>query len=438
MRRTPLRAKNTMFDFSRSCPILAAASALALLSAAPASAKQAGSWREAHQSSPAAYDPLDPALEKILIEKFKVPAAMLEPMRPKPPVAGTIRTRLAISVAGSHIRVRISNEAGTRPITLAAASVGLAGEGLAAAPGSLRQLTFGGARSVVIPAGAPLLSDPVELAVAAHGELVVSAHLPDGLQLDPRGGGLMVLADGDQTMRESAEGAKPLPGRPLVSGVEVLTRNAPRVIVAFGDSITDGNRSKPGVLRSWPEELSRRFSECRRCKPTSVVNAGIGGNRVLTSGWGPSALARFDRDVLRIEEASHVIVLEGVNDIGMSGKNPIFGDGPQLNASDLIAGYRQLIARAHARNIKLVMATILPMGGSITHSSPEKEAIRQTVNTWIRTSNEPDAVIDFDAAARDPADPARMSKSFGSLDNLHPGDAGYKAMGDAIDLSIFK
>ena len=417
---------------------IAAFAAIGVLFTTPVSAKQAGAWREAFQSSPAAYDPLDPAFEKMLIEKFKVPASILETLRPKPPVAGTIRTRLAVSVAGSQLRIRISNEAGTKPLTIAAASIGLAAEGLAAMPGTLRQLTFGRAGSVVIPAGAPVLSDPVDLAVSAHSELVVSTHLPDGLQLDPRGGGLMTLADGDQTMRETADRAKPLPGRPLVSGVEVLTRNAPRVIVAFGDSITDGNRSMPGLRRSWPEELSRRFSECRRCKPTSVVNAGIGGNRVLTSGWGPSALARFDRDVLRIEGVSHVIVLEGVNDIGMSGKNPVFGDGPPLSADDLIAGYRQLIARAHGRNIKLVMATILPMGGSISHSSLEKEAIRQAVNTWIRTSQEPDAVIDFDAAGRDPADPAKMAKAFGSLDNLHPGDAGYKAMGEAIDLAIFK
>lgn len=427
-----------MLEFRRLCFIVAAASAVGLLSAVPATARQAGAWREAFQSSPAAYEPLDPAFVKTLIEKYKVPESMLDAFRPKPPAAGTIRTRLAVSVAGSQVRVRISNEAGAKPMTITAASVGLVGEGLSAMPGTLRPLTFGGAHSVVIPAGAPMLSDPVDLAVAAHGELVVSAHLPDGVQLDPRGGGLMVLADGDQTMRESADGAKPLPGRPLVSGVEVLTRDVPRVIVALGDSITDGNRSKPGVLHSWPEELALRFSACKRCKPTSVVNAGIGGNRVLSSSWGPSALARFDRDVLRIEGVSHVVVLEGVNDIGMSGKNPVFGDGPPLSADDLIAGYRQLIARAHARNIKLVMATILPMGGSMTHSSPEKEAIRQAVNAWIRTSNEPDAVIDFDAAARDPADPSRMAKSFGSVDNLHPGDAGYKAMGDAIDLSIFK
>jgi len=418
--------------------LVAATAALGIASTMPALAKSVGTWREAYQSSPAAYDPLDPAFERQLIEKFKVPESVLEMLRPKPPVSGTLRSRIAVSVAGSQLRIRISNESGTKPLTLAGASVGLAGEGFAAVPGSLQPLTFGGARSIIIPAGAPVLSDPIELEVSAQSELVVSTNVPGGVQLDPRGGGLLSFKEGDQTMRDAPDGAKALTGRPIVTGAEALTRNAPRVIVAFGDSITDGNRSKIGVLRSWPDELARRFAGCKRCKPTSVIDAGIGGNRVLASGWGPSALARFDRDVLRIEGVSHVIVLEGVNDIGMSGKNPIFGDGPSLSADDLIAGYRQLIARAHARKVKLVIATILPMGGSVSHYNSEKEAIRQAVNSWIRTSHEPDAVIDFDLAARDPADPVKMVKSYGSTDSLHPGDAGYKAMGDAIDLSIFE
>ncbi len=414
-----------------------ALTAFCIGSSLPAQAKPNGTWREAYQSSPAAYDPLDPAFERMVIEKFHVPASVMENMRIRPPVSGTLRTRFAVSVAGSQLRIRISNESGTKPLLIGGASLGLAGEGFGAMPGSLKQLTFGGASSVVIPAGAPVLSDPVDLVVSAQSELIVSTSVPEGFQLDPRGGGLFSLADGDQTMRDAPDGAKTVSGRPIVTGAEVLTRNAPRVIVAFGDSITDGNRGSLGVLRGWPEELAVRFAACRRCKPSAVVNAGIGGNRVLSSGWGPSALARFDRDVLRIDGVSHVVVLEGVNDIGMSGKNPIFGDGPALRADDLIAGYRQLIARAHSRHIKLVMATILPMGGSVSHFNPEKEAIRQTVNSWIRTSKEPDAVIDFDLAARDPADPEKMQKSYASPDNLHPGDAGYKAMGDAIDLSIF-
>ena len=415
-----------------------AAAALGLLAAMPAGAKQPGTWREAFQSSPAAYEPFDPELATGLIERFKLPPAVIEMMRPKPPVAGTLRTRFAVSAAGTQLRVRISNEAGSKAMTLAAASVGLADEGLNARPGTLKVLTFGGARSIVIPAGAPVLSDPVDLAVAAQAELVVSTHIAEPVLFDPRGGGLQAIAQGDQTLREALDGAQPLPGRPIVTGAEVLTRSAPRVIVAFGDSITDGNRTSAGVLRSWPEQLARRFADCRRCPPTAVVNAGIGGNRVLSSGWGPSALARFDRDVLRIEGLSHVVVLEGINDIGMSGKNPIFGDGPALSAGDLIAGYRQLIARTHARGAKLVMATILPMGGAMSHYNAEKEAIRQAVNAWIRTSSEPDAVIDFDMAARDPADPVKMRAEVDSGDHLHPGDAGYKAMGDAIDFAIFR
>lgn len=417
---------------------LAAVALLAALSAVPAQAQDAETWREAYQSSPANYEPLDPAFEKMVIEKYNIPAAVLDGMRMQPPVAGTLRVRFAVSAAGSQLRIRISNEAGNEPLTIAGASVGLAGEGFAAQPGSLRALTFGGAPSIEIPAGVPVLSDPVDFVVAAHTELVVSTNVPGGIQFDPRGGGSLSLSEGDQVMRDAPDNARTIRGRPIVTAAEVLTSKPPRVIVAFGDSITDGNRDQLGVLRGWPEELAHRLSACKRCAPSAVVNAGIGGNRVLTHGWGPSALARFDRDVLRIEGVSHVIVLEGVNDIGMSGKHPIFGDGPALNADQLIAGYRQLIARAHSRNIKLVMATIIPMGGSVSHYNPEKEHIRQTVNHWIRHSGEPDGIVDFDAAARDPANPEKMLKSYGSVDNLHPGDAGYKAMGQAIDLAIFE
>lgn len=416
---------------------LAAAIAFGTVSSMPAAAKAAGHWREAFQSSPAAYEPLDPTFEKMVVEKFKVPAALLESMRPKPPVSGTLRFRFAVSAPGSQLRIRISNEAGTKPLTLGSASVGLAGEGFAALPGSLKPLTFGGARGIVIPAGAPVLSDPVDLPVSAQSELVVSTHLPDGIALDPRGGALLSLTDGDQTMRETVAGtAKAISGRAIVTGAEVLTRNAARVIVTLGDSITDGNRATPGELRSWPEQLARRLAARKSGKAYAVVNAGIGGNRLLSPGWGISALARLDRDVLRIEGLSHLIVLEGTNDIGMSGTS-IFGTNPEVSADDLIAGYRQIIARAHARRVKVVLATIMPFGASVSHYSPEKDRTRVAVNAWIRTSGEPDAVIDFDRIASDPAKPSHMRKDFGG-DGLHPGPAGYKAMGDAIDLAMFK
>jgi lysophospholipase L1-like esterase len=168
----------------------------------------------------------------------------------------------------------------------------------------------------------------------------------------------------------------------------------------------------------------------------AVINAGIGGNRVLSSGWGKSALARFDRDVARISAVSHVIVLEGINDIGRGGKSLLLGDNPPLDVADLIAGYRQLIARAHARGMRVVMGTLTPFAGA-TFFSAEREGQRSAINKWIRGSGEPDAVIDFDAALRDPHNPLRLRPAYDSGDHLHPNESGYRAMGDVIDISIF-
>jgi lysophospholipase L1-like esterase len=428
-----------MTEISRRTTLKSAAlAAVAMLMSAvlPAEARPTASWRDAFQSSPAAYEAFSPDFARKLIEQFKLPPEMFERFKPRPPVAGTLRCRFAVSVAGSQLRIRLSNEEGTKPLHVAAASIGLAGEGHVVQSGTLKPLTFGGKRSVTIPAGAPVLSDPVDIAVVAGSELLASVHLQDGIQLDPRGSNGMALAAGDQTLMPAMEQSSIVSGRPLISGAEVLTRSATRVIATLGDSITDGNRDRIGELRSWPEELARRLAARKRGKPYSVVDAAIGGNRVLAPGWGPAALARLDRDVLRIEGLSHLIVLEGTNDIGMSGKS-IFGDSPLVSADDLIAGYRQIIARAHARNVKVVLATILPFGGAMTHYSVDKEQVRQAANAWMRTSGEADAVIDFDQIARDPENPLNMRSEFKSADHLHPGEAGYKIMGDAIDLSIF-
>jgi lysophospholipase L1-like esterase len=393
-------------------------------------------WRDAFQSSPAHYNPLAPEFVKLLVDKFKIPPAAVEQMRPQT-ASGTQRVRIAVSTGGPQIRVRLSNEEGTQPLVLTSASVGIAGEGYASKADTLKALTFGGLHAVTIPAGAPVLSDPVALPVVPGTELVVSTYAAGSFTLDPLGGSTVVVAAGDQTQKSELAAGKPMQGRPAVTGVSVQSSASQHVIAALGDSITDGNRSTPGEIRSWPEELAHRLAARPDGAHYSVVNAGIGGNRVLAPGWGPSALARLDRDVLRIDGLSHLIVLEGTNDIGMSG-HTVFGDSPIVTPEDLIAGYRQIIARAHARGVRVIFATIMPFGGSLTHSSPTNERTRQAVNRWIRTSREPDGVFDFDQLARDPAKPANMRADFGSEDGLHPGAAGYKAMGDAIDLSVFK
>lgn len=402
----------------------------AALAAANTAPDRRGAWVDAFQSSPADYDFVIP-------KDMKLPPEARQRLRDRPPVIGTLRMRLAVAAAGSQVRIRLSNEDGAEPLTVAAASVGMAATGFEARPGTLRKLTFGGRERISIAPGAPALSDPVDFPLRAMTDLVVSVHVPQGLKLKAFGNAVMAMGDGDQTLSPALSGSDTIIGRPPVSGAMVFSANPPSVIVALGDSITDGNRPALGQLHGWPERLEQRIATSRARSALAVVNAGIGGNRVLSTGWGKAALARFDRDVARIRGVSHVILLEGINDIGHGGASAMFGDNPPLDVNDLIAGYRQVIARAHAAHIKAVLGTLTPFLGSTSYND-FRESQRQAVNRWIRTSGEPDAVIDFDQAVRDPAVPLRLRPAYDSGDHLHPSEEGYKAMGDCIDLGLFR
>jgi lysophospholipase L1-like esterase len=404
---------------------------LAAASLGPAAAAQdhRSEWVEAYQSSPADFDFVIP-------KDLKLPDETRERLRDRPPVVGTLRMRLTQAATGHGLRIRISNEDGVQPLLVDGASVGIAAEGFDARAGTLRPLAFGGKRRISLAPGAPALSDPVDLDVAALDEVVVSLHQPQGLKLKAFGNQLMAFAAGDQSLSPHLGGGDTIIGRPPVSGALVLSPHPPRVIVALGDSITDGNRPRAGQLHGWPDQLLRRLVAAGGSDRVTVVNAGIGGNRVLSTSWGDAALARFDRDVMRVRGVSHVILLEGINDIGRGGSSSLFGQNPPLDVADLIAGYEQIIARAHVAGIKVVIATLTPFGGSTSHS-PEREAQRQAVNQWIRTAGVADAIIDFDAAVRDPHNPLQLRADYDSGDHIHPSDAGYRAMGDAIDLSLF-
>lgn len=414
-----------------------AAAIVAFAITAPAEAEQSGYWRQAYGSGPASYQPISQDALKQMAEKMKIPFEVIAEMGRRTTASGTLRFHCVVSAGGSKVRVRLSNEQGTGPLLISGASVGLAGEGFDARAGSLKPLTFSGRQSISIPAGAPALSDPVELNVAPETDLVVSVYVKNELQFDARGLALVAAAPGDQTLADGLKDRKDFPGRPLVTGIDVLSPQPLQVIAVLGDSLSDGNRPQITPFQSWPEVLAERLNAGKDRGKFAVVNAGIAGNQLLSTAAGEAGLSRLDRDVLRIEGLSWVILLEGENDIGMAGHSLFGGDNPPLAPEDLIAGYRQVIARAHARGAKVAMATMLPFGGAPTHFNPENERIRNAVNQWIRTSHEPDVVFDFEALARDPQTPTQLGKAFDSGDHLHPGAEGFKALAGSIDLAVF-
>ena len=353
----------------------------------------------------------------------------------------TLVQTVRLSAGGQRLRLRLTNEYGTHPLAVGAARVALVGADGAAVAGSDRAVTFDGAKAASLAPGAPLISDPVALPTTALGKVSISLYLPadtNGCTCHMSGSEVVQVSSGDTTATPPPAMA-PSPAAPtyraFLSAVEVETSAAPApVIVAFGDSITDGYQSTTGANRRWPDRLAERLAAKSPGRPIGVNNAGIGGNRVLSDGviaiFGQSAMSRFDRDVLSVPGVTHVIVLEGVNDLGASKTAP-------PSAESLIGGYRQLIARAHAHGLKIIGATVLPYGGAGYYGAPG-EAERQKINTWIRTGHEFDGVIDLDAAVRDPARPERMKAELQSGDWLHPNDAGYKVMGDAVDLALFR
>lgn len=357
-------------------------------------------------------------------------------------VQGTIRYRLRLSQGGRALRLRLTNEYADKALKLGAVTVGLAGEGLHAVPGTLRRATFLDRGSIEIPAGAAALTDRIELAVGSLSDLVVSIHAPDGIATysctsDYTPTDQTVAVGVDATMQPNLPKEKCLSAlRPLVSAVNVLVDEPRKVVVALGDSITDGSVDPETGDRGWPGALARRLHS----KGISVVNAGIGGNRLLKnySIAGASALTRLERDVFSVPGLSHIILLEGINDIGMSAG--MMGDhAPLVDAEDLIGAYSQIVTRAHERRIKVLCATVTPFEGTpyAGYYSDKKELVREQLNAWVKTAKSCDGVIDFDAALRDPETPLRLKKEYDSGDHLHPSHAGLRRMGAAVDVNLF-
>ncbi len=358
----------------------------------------------------------------------------------------TIREIVHISVGGNTLRVRLSNAYGKSTVEVGSAHIALHGQGMAIIPGSDHVLTFGGNSSVSIPPDAPVLSDPVKLKALAGAELVISLYLPKptaGAGIHYAAQETSYIGTGDLTAAASINEPTNITSWVFLTGVDVMASESAGTVVAFGDSITDGARSTVDANHRWPDTLAARLLARHGAREIAVVDAGIGGNRILHDAsanieFGVNALARFDRDVLSEPGVKYVIVLEGINDIGHPPSSAPASE--TVSAEQIIGGLKQLIARAHTHGLKIFGATLTPFEGTIYQGyySPEKDVKREAVNKWIRTANAFDGVIDFDKAIRDPNNAGRMLPAYDGGDHLHPGDAGYKAMGDAIDLALFK
>jgi lysophospholipase L1-like esterase len=355
----------------------------------------------------------------------------------------TLRMIPRVSMGGHRLRVRISNAHGTRPLAIGAACVGLRGAGPALVPGSNRRLAFGGDRSTTVAAGAVVVSDPVELAVAPLSDLAVSVHLPDDL---PASFGITgryarqtnyISPPGDFTAEDVMPVGRLTDDWYFLCGVDVVAPDATGAVVALGDSLTDANISTHDGHHSWPSQLARRLMARSSGRPMAVMNQGLGGNRILHDIRGDSGLRRFDRDVLAQPGVTHTIIMLGTNDLRNRWRKP----EEEVSAAQMIAGLKQFAVRGHARGIEVIAATLTPfenetfLPGAWT---PKREAIRQDVNQWMRKTDDFDAIVDFDQALRDPNHPTRMLPIYDCDDHLHPSDRGYRAMGDAIDLTMFE
>ncbi len=358
----------------------------------------------------------------------------------------TVRLIVHTSIGGDDVRVRLSNAFGANSLVIGAAHIALQSAGAGVIPGSDRVLTFSGSTSFTIPPGALVVSDPVELDVPALSNLAVSIFVPGPTgQVTWHSAAHQtnyVSTAGDFTSTTVLPVDHAVTSWFLLTDVEVKVSEGTSEIVTLGDSITDGTNSTTDANHRWPNFLADRL--LARHRRLAVVDEGIGGNRVLHDITGPNALARLDRDVLTKSGIRFVILLEGINDIGFpnlpsanKANLPPGTDLTDVSADDIIRGYKQIIARAHARGVKIFGATLTPFEGAL-YFTAQGEVKREAVNEFIRTSEAFDGEIDFDAATHDPNHPTKFLPAFDSGDHLHPNDAGYQAMANAVRLSLFR
>jgi lysophospholipase L1-like esterase len=345
------------------------------------------------------------------------------------------------------VRIVLSNAFGTSPLVVGGAGVALRQKDAAVVAGSNRAVTFSGSPTTTVAAGAIALSDPVNLTVPALTDVIVDVFLPGDTAtstspLTTHAGALQtnyVSAAGNHVGAAEFPVAATTQSWFFLSAVDVAASAQTGGVVAFGDSITDGTLSTSDTNNRWPDHLARRLmgpGRARGAQPMGVMNAGIAGNRLLSEVVGPSALARFDRDVLAKSGVTHIVLLEGINDLGLAGNGQ-----PLPTAAEILAGHRQIVARAHSHGIKVIAGTFLPFEGTNlgaiapNYYSPEKDGRRREINDAIRKGAPYDGVIDFEAALRDPGHPLQLLAKFKGADNLHLTDAGYEAMANAVNLA---
>jgi lysophospholipase L1-like esterase len=347
----------------------------------------------------------------------------------------TLREVVHVSIGGEMVRVRFSNLYGSDPLVIGAAQIGQTLKGAAVAPGSGKPLTFHGQPSVSIPPGALAVSDGVPFKFAPLADLTVSFYLPNPagpITEHQLGSSTSYHAPGNVVANETLETPSTLTSWEYLNGIDTLASADAGAVITIGDSITDGARSTIDTNQRWPDELARRLQADPKYRHLAVLNEGISGNKILLDGAGPNALARFDRDVIAQSGAKYLLILEGINDIGRLHSVPDAG----TTAADLIFALDQMILRAHAHGIAVIGCTLTPYHGA-GYYTENGEAIRKAVNDWIRTGGAFDGVVDFEAAVRDPDHPDTFLPADNPGDHLHPNDAGYKVMGDAIDLKLF-
>ncbi|MEH0628208.1 SGNH/GDSL hydrolase family protein [Streptomyces stelliscabiei] len=358
----------------------------------------------------------------------------------------TLRQTVRVTTGGDRVRLRFSNAFGGSALPLTAVTVALPLEGRAGVaaiePGTSRTVTFSGRESTTVPVGAQVVSDPLDFTLRPGTVLTVTAYLAEGqaslaLTSHPGSRTTSYLDHGDRTEDADLPGATPTNHWYLLSDIEVLSRPATTSVAVLGDSLTDGRGSTTNGNNRWPDQLFDRLQQRPGTRHLAVVNLAAGGNRVLNDGLGPNALARLDRDILAHSAVEQLIVFEGVNDLGTAEATPA---AQQRVTADLIAAYEQIVVRAHAQGIRVHGATLLPFGGNTPYddTAGHREAARQAVNTWIRTSGRFDAVIDFDRAVRDPQNPDRLLPGLHDGDWLHLNPEGYRILAETVPARLLQ